>query len=172
MPTPTLNRETYMFRIDSRGDISAHLEDYIQGFEAYSAAILLERGRWRHATVLPPPFWCWTTIKTSRTHQKTCFTKTFASRWNGPRILEQVKALWPWWENIQILMSRSHSSYCCPLWLPDRGLEDQDTESFHRDAKVLVWQTEGSIRWIFRFSQTGAQKNHHGILKSFFVLAS
>ena len=30
-----------MFKIDSRGDISAHLEDYIQAFEAYSAAICL-----------------------------------------------------------------------------------------------------------------------------------
>ena len=30
-----------MFKIDKRGDISAHLEDYIQGFEAYSAAICL-----------------------------------------------------------------------------------------------------------------------------------
>jgi len=42
MPTPILSsRETYMFKIDKRGDISAHLEDYIQGFEAYSAAICL-----------------------------------------------------------------------------------------------------------------------------------
>ena len=40
MPT-TSNRETYMFEIYKRGDISAHLEDYIQGFEAYSAAICL-----------------------------------------------------------------------------------------------------------------------------------
>ena len=31
-----------MFKIDSRGDISAHLEDYIQAFEAYSAAICLD----------------------------------------------------------------------------------------------------------------------------------
>lgn len=40
MSTPVLN-SSYMFRIDSRGDISAHLEDYIQAFEAYSAAICL-----------------------------------------------------------------------------------------------------------------------------------
>jgi hypothetical protein len=41
MPTPALN-SSYMFKIDSRGDISAHLEDYIQAFEAYSAAICLD----------------------------------------------------------------------------------------------------------------------------------
>ena len=41
MPTSSLNSATYMFKIDSRGDISAHLEDYIQGFKAYSAAICL-----------------------------------------------------------------------------------------------------------------------------------
>jgi hypothetical protein len=32
----------YMFKIDKHGDISAHLEDYIQGFEAYSASICLD----------------------------------------------------------------------------------------------------------------------------------
>lgn len=43
MPTtpnsPTAS--TYMFKIDKHGDISAHLEDYIQGFEAYAASICL-----------------------------------------------------------------------------------------------------------------------------------
>ena len=37
-----VNRYIYMFQIDKHGDISAHLEDYIQGFEAYSAAICLD----------------------------------------------------------------------------------------------------------------------------------
>lgn len=36
------NTDTYLFNIDKHGDISAHLEDYILGFEAYSGAICLD----------------------------------------------------------------------------------------------------------------------------------
>ena len=37
-----IDPDTYLFKIDRYGNISAHLEDYIRGFEAYSGAIRQE----------------------------------------------------------------------------------------------------------------------------------
>ena len=40
--TKVIDTDTYLFNIDRYGNISAHLEDYIRGFEAYSGAIRQE----------------------------------------------------------------------------------------------------------------------------------
>ena len=39
MTTKVIDADTYLFNIDKYGNISAHLEDYIRGFEAYAGAI-------------------------------------------------------------------------------------------------------------------------------------
>ena len=41
MSKPSANPDTYLFKIDSKGDISAHLDQFIAAQESYAAAICL-----------------------------------------------------------------------------------------------------------------------------------